>query len=218
MSPQPRHLLRHPGKTKMKGRSVYACAVVDAGIRQRPASAQRAEQREGGSPPSPRSNFNNSALPRRLHWHSAPYSATLRGIVPILPGSDTPPLVLIVDDHEDARYVYAHFLERAGLRVVTASNGAEGIDLARRLKPGVIVMDLSMPELDGWEATRVLKADPATRLLCVIVLTGFALHDAIRRALETGCDRYLMKPCLPDKLLAVILDILRDQGRDRAVT
>jgi two-component system cell cycle response regulator DivK len=108
--------------------------------------------------------------------------------------------VLIVDDFEDNRAMYLQFLTFSGYRVAEASNGVEAIERARTLKPDVIVMDLSLPVLDGWEATRRLKNDPSTRNIPVIALTGHALPGQSEGARAAGCDVFLTKPCLPDEL------------------
>jgi CheY-like chemotaxis protein len=112
--------------------------------------------------------------------------------------------VLIVDDFEDNRAMYLQFLTFSGYRVAEASNGVEAIERARTLKPDVIVMDLSLPVLDGWEATRRLKNDPGTRSIPVIALTGHALPGQSEGAREAGCDVFLTKPCLPDELVKSI--------------
>ncbi len=82
------------------------------------------------------------------------------------------PLVLVVDDFADAREMYGEYLKFCGFRVAEAQNGVEAIDKAKRLKPDLILMDLSMPVVDGWEATRRLKADASTKGIPVVALTG----------------------------------------------
>jgi CheY-like chemotaxis protein len=119
--------------------------------------------------------------------------------------------VLIVDDFEDNRAMYAEFLRFSGFDVVEATNGAEAVDMARRIVPDVVVMDLSLPVLDGWEATRRLKADGRTRHIPVVALTGHALEGHSQGAREAGCDEFLAKPCLPETLLATVRELL-DRG------
>jgi two-component system, cell cycle response regulator DivK len=120
-------------------------------------------------------------------------------------GSDgAQPLVLLVDDTEDNRDVYAQYLTMSGFRVELAVDGVEAVEMAARLKPDVIVMDLAMPRLDGWEATRQIKAAPETSAIPVIALTGNAATESKRRAQEAGCSGYLTKPCLPDVLVSEI--------------
>src|SRR6516162_9935826 len=88
---------------------------------------------------------------------------------------DAPPTILVVDDFDDNRQMYAEFLGYSGFKVIEASNGVEAVDKATDALPDVIVMDLSLPVLDGWEATRRLKADARTRHIPVLALTGHAL-------------------------------------------
>jgi CheY-like chemotaxis protein len=115
---------------------------------------------------------------------------------------------LVVDDFEDNRAMYAEFLSCSGYRVEQASNGAEAVELSLRLKPDVVVMDLSLPVMDGWEAIRRLKSDERTRRIPIIALTGHALASHSRGAVEAGCDAFLAKPCLPDKLLEKVEKLL----------
>ncbi|HET9316049.1 MAG TPA: response regulator [Vicinamibacteria bacterium] len=110
------------------------------------------------------------------------------------------PLVLIVDDFEDNREMYAQYLRFHGYDVAEADNGQEALRQASGLHPDVIVMDLSLPGMDGWEATRRLKQDAATRDIPVIALTGHALTGSEHTAREAGCDRFLTKPCAPSVL------------------
>jgi CheY-like chemotaxis protein len=118
------------------------------------------------------------------------------------------PLVLIVDDVQDNRTVYVLFLKFSGYRVAEAENGVEALRQAESLMPDVIVMDLSLPVMDGWEATRRLKKDPRTKKIPVVVLTGHALPEHAQAAREAGCDLVITKPCLPDQLMDAIRRIL----------
>jgi CheY-like chemotaxis protein len=111
------------------------------------------------------------------------------------------PLILVVDDFEDSRAMYAEYLVFSGYRVEQAANGREAVDKATELAPDLVVMDLSLPVMDGWEATRLLKADARTKDIPVIALTGHALSGHSRGAKEAGCDDFLAKPCLPETLL-----------------
>ena len=121
------------------------------------------------------------------------------------------PLVLIVDDVQDNRTIYVLSLTFAGYRIAEAENGEEAIRQAERLLPDVIVMDLSLPVMDGWEATRRLKRDPRTKRIPVIVLTGHALPEHAEAARQAGCDLVITKPCLPDQLEDAIRRILGAQ-------
>jgi CheY-like chemotaxis protein len=123
--------------------------------------------------------------------------------------------VLIVDDFEDNRAMYAEFLRYSGFEVIEASDGAQAIEQAIATTPDVIVMDLSLPVLDGWEATRRLKGDPRTRHIPVVALTGHALEGHSQGAREAGCDWFLAKPCLPETLLNTLNELLSDEPRPR---
>ena len=114
------------------------------------------------------------------------------------------PLVLVVDDYDDAREMYAESLLVSGLRVAEAADGAQAVELARTLSPDVILMDLSLPGIDGWEATRRLKADALTQHIPVVALTGHALARALDAARAAGCDRFVVKPALPDVVIAEV--------------
>ena len=119
-----------------------------------------------------------------------------------------PPLVLIVDDYEDNREMYSSYLDYAGLRVAEAANGTEALSKTSELMPDLIVMDLSLPGIDGWQATRTIKQDPRTRHILVLALTGHALEGASQSATEAGCDGFLTKPCLPEDLCREIQRML----------
>ena len=127
-------------------------------------------------------------------------------------GKRQAPLVLIVDDFEDNREMYAQYLRFHGYEIAEADNGQEALKQAAALLPDVIVMDLSLPGMDGWEATRRLKQDAATRDIPVIALTGHALTGSEHTAREAGCDTFLTKPCAPAVLGQEIRKML--PGRD----
>ena len=114
------------------------------------------------------------------------------------------PLILVVDDFEDNRAMYVEYLQFQGFRVEEAVNGEEAVKLAQLHMPDVIVMDLSLPVMDGWEATRRVKSDPKTKDIRVIALTGHAEPAHAKKALDAGCDDFVAKPCLPDQLAARI--------------
>jgi two-component system, cell cycle response regulator DivK len=118
-------------------------------------------------------------------------------------------LILLIDDNDDNRELYAQYLTFHGWRVATAVDGLDGLVQAAALKPDAIVLDLSLPKLDGWEVARQLKADPVTAGIPVLTLTGHALDASRKRAVEAGVDAYLVKPCLPQVLLAEIQRHLR---------
>jgi len=119
-------------------------------------------------------------------------------------------LVLVVDDYQDAREMYAEYLEYAGYRVVTAANGAEAVEKALREKPEAILMDLSMPLVNGCEATRILKADERTRKIPVLALSGHEVGS--QQARKAGCDDFLLRPCPPEDVEQRIRRLLRGRG------
>src|SRR5438067_8797269 len=119
--------------------------------------------------------------------------------------------VLLVEDNEDNRIVYSTILRHFGYSVTEALNGEEGIAKARAEKPDLILMDISIPIIDGWEATQVLKHDPETRQIPIIALTAHALASDREKAMEVGCDGYLAKPCEPR---AVVAEVQRFLGKD----
>jgi CheY-like chemotaxis protein len=124
------------------------------------------------------------------------------------------PLVLVVEDYQDAREMYAAYLQFSGYRVAEATNGIEAIEQANELMPDIILMDLALPKMDGWEATGRLKMSDKTRHIPIVALTGHALAGHAERARQAGCDAFVTKPCLPDALVAEIRRML--SSRDGA--
>ncbi len=118
------------------------------------------------------------------------------------------PRVLLVDDYPDAREMYTEYLEFSGFDLVQAGNGMEALERAADAAPDIILMDLSLPVMDGWEATRRLKADVRTAAIPVVALTGHALAGISEGAKKAGCDAFVTKPCLPEDLVAEIRKIL----------
>jgi len=116
--------------------------------------------------------------------------------------------ILLVEDNELNRDMLSRRLERKGHTVTCAVDGQQGLDLARAQKPDLILMDMSLPVLDGWEATRRLKADDATKAIPVIALTAHAMAEDERRAREAGCDDYDTKPVELPRLLGKIEALL----------
>jgi two-component system, cell cycle response regulator DivK len=122
--------------------------------------------------------------------------------------SDPEALVLVVEDYQDAREMYSAYLQFSGYRVEEATNGIEAIEKAIQLMPDIILMDLALPKVDGWEATKRLKSDPRTKHIPIVALTGHALAGFAEGAREAGCDAFVTKPCLPDALVAEIRRML----------
>jgi two-component system, cell cycle response regulator DivK len=121
-------------------------------------------------------------------------------------------LILIVDDFKDDREMYAHYLSRSGFRVSLASDGQEALDNAYQLLPDVILMDLSLPQIGGWEAIRQLKANDKTKHIPIVVLTARAFVSAS----AVGSEGCLIKPCQPDDLLVEVVRVLEMQKKKPA--
>jgi CheY-like chemotaxis protein len=119
--------------------------------------------------------------------------------------------LLLVEDNEDNRIIYSTVLRHLGYTVVEALDGLQAIALARSELPDLILMDISIPEVDGWEATRILRADPTTRHIPIIALTAHALPDDRERATAMGFTSYLAKPVEPR---AVVAEVRRWIGGD----
>lgn len=116
--------------------------------------------------------------------------------------------ILLVEDNELNRDMLSRRLERRGYTVLIAVDGVEGMESAKRDRPDLILMDMSLPILDGWEATRQLKADPDTRDIPIIGLSAHAMSGDTEKALEAGCDDYDTKPVDLARLLEKISDHL----------
>ena len=120
--------------------------------------------------------------------------------------------VLLVEDNEMNRDMLSRRLTRRGFDVVSAVDGQQGVDLARSEKPDIILMDMSLPVMDGWEATRRVKSDNDTRNVPVIGLTAHAMSGDREKALEAGCDEYDTKPVEIDRLIDKIERLLGKTG------
>lgn len=121
-------------------------------------------------------------------------------------------LILIVEDNEDNRLIYTAYLEHVGYRVLEAGDGWTAIAMAQDGHPDLVLMDVSIPGIDGWEATRRLKANPATRAIPIIALTAHALAEDRLRAADAGCDGYLAKPIEPRDVAEEVARILAERG------
>lgn len=121
------------------------------------------------------------------------------------------PRVLLVDDYPDAREMYSEYLQYSGYDVIEASNGMEALQRAVDQAPDIILMDLSLPVMDGWEATRRLKANDRTAGIPIVALTGHALAGISEGAKKAGCDAFVTKPCLPEDLVKEIRRVLDER-------
>jgi CheY-like chemotaxis protein len=130
--------------------------------------------------------------------------------------NSSPPVgqtLLLVEDNEDNRIIYSTVLRHLGYEVVEALDGVQAVALARSRLPDLILMDISIPEMDGWEATRVLRADETTKHIPIIALTAHALPDDRERAQAVGFTAYLAKPIEPR---AVVAEVQRWIGKGNA--
>jgi CheY-like chemotaxis protein len=118
--------------------------------------------------------------------------------------SPEPPVVLVIDDHDDSRTITRIVLEQAGYRVVEAADGSRGYETAMEVRPLVVLLDLVLPGIDGWEVARRLRRDHATGHAVIIALTAAVRTDDHERARLAGCDEVLTKPVLPPTMLATI--------------
>lgn len=118
-----------------------------------------------------------------------------------LPAVDPAPLILVAEDNEDNRIIAATMLRHSGYRVIEATTGADAMHLARTARPALILMDVGMPDIDGWSATRTLKDDPDTRHIVILAFTAHALPGDREQARDAGCDGYLAKPVEPLRLV-----------------
>ena len=119
------------------------------------------------------------------------------------------PTILLVEDNLHNRRIFQGVLSHAGFHVVEAEDGARALDLARSQRPDLILMDLSIPVVDGWECTRRLKADAATRPIPIIALTAHAMRGDEERARAAGCDGYLSKPISPKRVVEEVKRVLK---------
>jgi CheY-like chemotaxis protein len=118
------------------------------------------------------------------------------------------PLLLIAEDDPALRELYAKHLSFSGFDVIEATNGADAIESTSTRQPDVVVMDLSLPVIDGWEATRRLKSDARTAHIPVVALTAYDGSPELQRATRAGCDWFVPKPCPPDALVTEVRRVL----------
>lgn len=116
--------------------------------------------------------------------------------------------ILLVDDFDSAREMYAMCLQAAGYEPIEAASGEEAIDLAQSAQPQLIVLDVGLPGIDGWETAERLKKNGATKAIPIIALTAHAMRDERERSRKAGCIGFIAKPCLPPDLLAEVARVL----------
>ena len=116
--------------------------------------------------------------------------------------------ILLVEDFDDARELYSTCLRSSGYDVIEAATGTDAIALARSASPDLILMDLLLPGMDGWQATAELKSDPRLKHVPIVALTAHAFSDERERIANLGCDAFLAKPCLPPDLIRTVDRIL----------
>jgi two-component system cell cycle response regulator DivK len=116
--------------------------------------------------------------------------------------------ILIVEDQEDNRHILRDLLTSAGYELIEATDGLAGVERAASERPALILMDIQLPGIDGYEATRRIKADPALRSIPIIAVTSYALSGDETKAVAAGCDGYVSKPFSPRALLAQIREYL----------
>jgi two-component system, cell cycle response regulator DivK len=116
--------------------------------------------------------------------------------------------ILVIDDHEDNRRILNDVLANAGYEVVASATGKDGLALAETRGVDLILMDIQLPDIDGYEATRRIKGNPALRHIPVIAVTSYALSGDDAKALAAGCDAYIAKPFSPRALLAKVREYL----------
>jgi two-component system cell cycle response regulator DivK len=121
---------------------------------------------------------------------------------------DDTPLILIAEDDADNREGYAEYLTYLGYRVAQAANGEDALVWARQLRPDVLLLDLALPGVDGWEVARQLKSDSSTRSMLVIALSACVFPNDVLRATDAGCDLFLDKPCYPQTVADEIQRLL----------
>ena len=116
--------------------------------------------------------------------------------------------ILVVEDTPDNRQIMRDLLTSAGFEVIEAGDGANGVEAAMRYQPELILMDMQLPGIDGYEATRRIKAHPETHRIPVVAVTSYALSDDASKARAAGCNGYVAKPFSPRQLLATVRSLL----------
>lgn len=119
--------------------------------------------------------------------------------------------ILLIEDNEQNLYLTTFLLEQNGFKVVPARSGAEGIELAGRIQPALIILDIQLPEMDGYAVARELKQNPALKDVPIVAVTSYVMVGDRKRALEAGCNGYIEKPINPDTFISQIEKYLKAQ-------
>lgn len=126
------------------------------------------------------------------------------------------PVIVLVEDHQDTRQLYAEFLS-VSFHVLPAADGPGALEIMRAQRPDLLITDLSLPGMDGFELVSRVRNDPLMKGVPVICLSGYGGHAHEQRARDAGCDRIMQKPCMPDALAEVALEVLL-AARERGIT
>lgn len=122
--------------------------------------------------------------------------------------------VLLIEDNEQNRYLFSFILEKNGYRVIVARDGLEGINKAKEEKPDLILVDIGLPVMDGYEVTRRLRDLTEFKDVPIIALTAYAMEGDREKVLQAGCDGYIPKPIIPDKFIKVVNSYLRGKEKE----
>ena len=117
--------------------------------------------------------------------------------------------ILVIEDNEQNRYLVNFILEKNGYQVITARDGLEGINKAKKEKLDLILVDIRLPKLDGYEVTRRIKADERLAKIPIIALTAYAMKEDKEKALKAGCNAYISKPIIPEEFIKIVNSYLR---------
>jgi two-component system cell cycle response regulator DivK len=146
-------------------------------------------------------------MARVQHLH-----ARMSGVSAARPHPGGPPAtVLIVDHAADAQSLYGEYLEFCGFRVLSAADGSKGMEIAHLHAPDIILMDVGLPRVNGWDAIRQFRSDPQTRHIPVVAVSAYGSGDEPTRAREAGADVCLTKPCVPSQVARAISALLTSQ-------
>jgi CheY-like chemotaxis protein len=126
------------------------------------------------------------------------------------------PSILLIEDNEQNRYLVTYLLEKNGYEVVPAVSGPHGIELAARVRPHLVLLDIQLPGMDGYEVARTLKNDPALRAIPIVAVTSYAMLGDREQAIAAGCDGYIEKPVNPETFVAEVERFLPPKRKETA--